>query len=112
MWATAWATTRSLVRGRSTPPAARVLLATGAVAVGASMVLAVWWAVGEATGLPHPGLDAMAATHGVANALGFVLCSLVAVRLVRRGARDDGAPALVPRAHDGGAVPPGAEEVA
>ena len=47
-----------------------------------SMLLALWWAVGEATGLAHPSLSWMAATHGVANALGFVLCTLLGLRLL------------------------------
>jgi hypothetical protein len=41
------------------------------------MVLALSWALGEATGLPHPSLGWMAATHGVANALGFAVCAMV-----------------------------------
>ncbi|WP_171905427.1 YndJ family transporter, partial [Cellulosimicrobium cellulans] len=114
LWATAWATLRSLVRDGTAPPvvppAARTLLAVGAVTVTASMVLAVWWALGEATDLPHPGLDVMAATHGVANALGFVLCSLLAARLLERRAPDRAQASLV-RARHGGA-PPRREETA
>ncbi|MGW4221252.1 YndJ family transporter [Streptomyces bacillaris] len=40
-------------------------------------------AVGEATGLPHPTLTWMAATHGLGNALGFALCSLLAWHRIR-----------------------------
>jgi len=83
LWATALATARAL-RAPGTPRRARWLLGTGAATVAASMVLALWWAVGEATGVPHPGLDVMAATHGVANALGFVLCSVLGLRLLGR----------------------------
>lgn len=83
LWATALATARAL-RAPGTPRPARWLLGTGAATVAASMVLALWWAVGEATGVPHPGLDVMAATHGVANALGFVLCSVLGLRLLGR----------------------------
>lgn len=131
LWATAWATVRSLVRDGAVPSAARALLAVGAAAVAVAMLLAVWWAAGEAMGFPHPGLDVMAATHGVANALGFVLCSLLAVRLLRSAANtrtvgraaaagsadgappapDDDARATAPRGR-GGDVPPAGEETA
>ncbi|WP_372470115.1 YndJ family transporter [Cellulosimicrobium marinum] len=47
------------------------------------MLLAVWWAVGEAFAVPHPGLGVMAATHGLANAVGFVLCTVLGLRLLR-----------------------------
>ncbi|MFD8581952.1 YndJ family protein [Streptomyces californicus] len=59
-----------------------LLLASAAVLV-ATMLLALSWAVGEATGLPHPSLTWMAATHGLGNALGFALCSLLAWRRLR-----------------------------
>ncbi|WP_456823352.1 YndJ family transporter [Cellulomonas sp. P5_E12] len=62
--------------------AARALLRVGAATVVVSMLLALWWAVGEASGLPHPSLSWMAATHGVGNALGFVLCTLLGLRLL------------------------------
>ncbi|MBP0452869.1 YndJ family protein [Kitasatospora sp. RG8] len=54
------------------------LLATASAVLAATMLLALWWALGEASGLPHPTLTWMAATHGVGNALGFALCSLLA----------------------------------
>ncbi|WP_307868677.1 YndJ family transporter [Cellulosimicrobium cellulans] len=100
LWATAVAAVRSLARpvgpahladdGRPAAPesspastaGARALLGTGAVVVGLSMLLALWWAAGEALGFAHPGLDAMAATHGVTNALGFVLCALLGLRVL------------------------------
>ncbi|MET3975789.1 YndJ family transporter [Cellulosimicrobium sp. 4261] len=84
LWATAAAVARSLARPGGRPAAARVLLGTAAVVVSASMVLALWWAGGEALGFAHPSLDVMAATHGVGNALGFVLCALLGVRLLAR----------------------------
>jgi|GEM_PF-532579 len=71
--ATAW--------GLSPSGRARTLSRAGAVAAGTAMVLATWWALGEATGLPHPGLGWMVATHGLLNAGGFVLCTLLALRL-------------------------------
>ncbi|MFE6236392.1 YndJ family protein [Cellulosimicrobium sp. NPDC057862] len=99
LWATAVAAVRSLVRptgpahpadsgqptatgGWASEAGARALLGTGAVVVGLSMLLALWWAAGEALGLAHPSLDVMAATHGVANALGFVLCTLLGLRVL------------------------------
>ncbi|WP_206074421.1 YndJ family transporter [Antribacter gilvus] len=58
----------------------RTLRLTAALAGTAGMLLALWWAVGEAFDVPHPGIGWMLATHGVANALGVVLCSLLALR--------------------------------
>ncbi|MEW2491730.1 YndJ family transporter, partial [Streptomyces sp. NPDC048411] len=51
-----------------------------------TMVLALSWALGEATGLPHPTLTWMAATHGLGNALGFALCSALARQRLLNGA--------------------------
>lgn len=77
MWTVAlltWRTVRPVARDLAT----RLLLATSAAVLAATMVLALSWALGEATGLPHPTLTWMAATHGVGNALGFALCSVLA----------------------------------
>ncbi|MEU1471190.1 YndJ family protein [Streptomyces sp. NPDC005761] len=77
MWTVAfltWRTVRPAARDRTT----RLLLTTSAAVLAATMVLALSWALGEATGLPHPTLAWMAATHGVGNALGFALCSVLA----------------------------------
>lgn len=60
----------------------RLLLLASAAVLVATMLLALSWALGEATGLPHPTLTWMAATHGLGNALGFALCSLLAWRRV------------------------------
>ncbi|WP_222928319.1 MULTISPECIES: YndJ family protein [Cellulomonas] len=67
-------------RRTSAPAAARwsALAAAGAVV---AMLLALWWAVGEVTDLPHPDLSWMVATHGALNALTVVLASVVALRL-------------------------------
>ncbi|QDW64079.1 YndJ family protein [Oerskovia sp. KBS0722] len=94
LWCTAWA-----VLGIPARRAARALLVAGSVAVVASMLLAVWWAVGEATGVPHPSIGQMAATHGLANALGFALCTMLGLRLARGGA-DPGGRALTLQEHD------------
>ncbi|WP_456786933.1 YndJ family transporter [Cellulomonas sp. P5_C5] len=85
LWCAAAATV-GLVGSR----AARALLRVGAVTIVVSMLLALWWAVGEATGLAHPSLSWMAATHGVANALGFVLCTLLGLRLLPRPTEPSG----------------------
>ncbi|WP_327418243.1 YndJ family protein [Streptomyces sp. NBC_01233] len=79
MWAVAlltWREIRPAARDRGT----RTLLATSAAVLVATMMLALWWAVGEATGIVHPTLTWMAATHGLGNALGFALCSVLAWR--------------------------------
>ncbi|WP_157420466.1 YndJ family protein [Actinomadura kijaniata] len=63
---------------------AAVLVRGGPLAVvaggvlGATMLLALSWALGEATGLPHPSLGWMVATHGVGNAFGFGVCGMLA----------------------------------
>ena len=44
------------------------------------MILALTWALGQVAGTPHLPLEWMVATHGVANALGFALCGLLAFR--------------------------------
>ncbi|MFJ4313312.1 YndJ family transporter [Streptomyces anulatus] len=63
--------------------ATRLLLLASATVPVATMLLALSWAPGEATGLPHPTLTWTAATHGLGNALGFALCSLLAWRRIR-----------------------------
>ncbi len=77
MWLVGWA----LLTG---VPAAsrltRVLLTTAAGVLVVTMLLAVGWALGHVAGTPYLPLEWMVATHGVANALGFALCSLVAFR--------------------------------
>ncbi|MFD8981018.1 YndJ family protein [Streptomyces sp. NPDC059564] len=79
MWAVALTTWRDL-RSAAPDRTTRVLLATSAAVLVATMLLALWWATGEATGIVHPTLTWMAATHGLGNALGFALCSLLAWR--------------------------------
>lgn len=64
------------------PSAARLLLGLSGVAVVAPMVLAVAWAIGQYWDTPALSIQDMARTHGVANALGFVVCGLVGRRLV------------------------------
>ncbi|MFG2639734.1 YndJ family protein [Streptomyces sp. NPDC048370] len=83
MWAVALATWRDLRPDVSRDRVTRALLAVSAVVLVATMLLALSWALGEATGLPHPNLTWMTATHGLGNALGFALCSLLALRRLR-----------------------------
>ncbi|MFE3605430.1 YndJ family protein [Streptomyces goshikiensis] len=83
MWAVAlltWRDIRPGARDRTTG----ALLGTSAAVLVATMLLALWWAAGEATGIAHPTLTWMAATHGLGNALGFALCSVLAWRRLSR----------------------------
>lgn len=64
----------------------RALLLISASVLVATMVLALSWALGEASGLPHLSLAWMAATHGVGNAFGFGLCGMLAWRLLKEEA--------------------------
>lgn len=80
MWTVAWLTWRTIrVPDRLT----RLLLVTSAAVLVVTMALALSWSLGEATGIAHPTLSWMAATHGVGNALGFALCSVLAWRRVQ-----------------------------
>jgi hypothetical protein len=78
MWAVAWVTWRE-VRPRSADRITRALLGTSAAVLVATMLLALSWAAGHVwDAVPHLSVTWMAATHGVANALGFAVCGLVA----------------------------------
>lgn len=79
-------------RGLAADPATRTLLAVSALVLVATMALALWWALGEATGIPHPTLTWMAATHGLGNALGFAVCALLAHRRLRTAGHHRPAP--------------------
>lgn len=83
MWAVALLTWRE-IRPRGRDRTTRTLLGASAAVLVATMLLALWWAAGEATDIPHPTLTWMAATHGLGNALGFALCSLLAWRRLTR----------------------------
>lgn len=76
LWLAGWVTVRA-VRPQAAPPQRRLFLLSAGV-LAATMLLALWYAGGEAFGLPHPSLTTMAATHGLANALGFAVCGLLA----------------------------------
>ncbi len=82
MWLVGWLTWTQVRRGVA-DRLTRVLLCVSAATLAATMVLALSWALGEATGLPHPTVEWMAATHGVGNAAGFALCGVAAWRRLR-----------------------------
>ncbi|MEU2395460.1 YndJ family protein [Streptomyces sp. NPDC007369] len=88
MWLVALVTWQE-IRPAAPDRRTRALLAVSAAVLGATMVLALWWALGEATGIPHPTLTWMAATHGLGNALGFALCSVLAWRRLAAGPRPE-----------------------
>ncbi|WP_426512358.1 YndJ family protein [Dactylosporangium sp. McL0621] len=92
MWIAAAITLRTVRPGQS-DPVVRALLAVAAVVLAATMVLALDWALGHVVRVPYLPLSWMVATHGLANALGFGLCSVLAWRRMGRrpGARPDGA---------------------
>lgn len=86
MWAVALLTWREIrPRADARDRLTGALLAVSAAVLVATMLLALWWALGEATGITHPTLTWMAATHGLGNALGFALCSLLAWRRLTAG---------------------------
>jgi hypothetical protein len=82
MWLVAWLTWS---QRRDADRVVRVLFAVAATVPVASMALAVQWALARVVGLPHLSVTWMAATHGVANAVGFALCSILAWQ--RKGVR-------------------------
>lgn len=65
---------------------ARMLLAASCVAAIFAMTLALLYAVGNPLGISALGLEDMARWHGSLNALGYVLCGLLAwnIRLAER----------------------------
>jgi hypothetical protein len=66
--------------GRRRTVMERGLLAISGLAVWVPMALAVAWAAGQHWDVPLLSVPDMVRTHGAANALGFVLCGLVARR--------------------------------
>ncbi|GAA2575599.1 hypothetical protein GCM10010411_04830 [Actinomadura fulvescens] len=83
MWLVGWLVWREMRVGDR---AVRALLLISAGVLVATMILALSWALGQASGLPHPSLTWMAATHGVGNAFGFGLCGMLAWRSLREEA--------------------------
>ncbi|MGA5419777.1 YndJ family protein [Streptomyces lavendulocolor] len=91
MWTVALLTWRDVSGDGRADRLTRVLFTVSAAVLVATMLPALSWALGEATGLPHPNLTWMAATHGLGNALGFALCAMAAWHRLRRSDPADGA---------------------
>lgn len=87
VWLTAGVHLRRALTSR--PSVAGAFLLVSGLAVWVPMMLAVAWAAGQHWRIPVLSVPDMARTHGLVNALAFVLCGLVGRRL---GAPDgDGA---------------------
>ncbi|WBQ04282.1 YndJ family protein [Kribbella sp. CA-293567] len=80
MWLVGWAMWR---RSRTAERVPKVLLVISAGTLVVTMLLALSWALGHVAATPYLPLRWMVATHGVANALGFALCGLLAWRLLK-----------------------------
>jgi hypothetical protein len=79
MWLVAWVTWHEL-RPKAPDRLTRWLLAISAAVLAGTMLLAVDWALGHVVRVPYLPLEWMIATHGLANAIGFALCGLLAWR--------------------------------
>jgi hypothetical protein len=77
MWLVGWNLWR---RARHADRTTAVLLTVSAAVLVATMLLALSWALGHVVATPYLPLGWMVATHGLANAVGFALCGLLAWR--------------------------------
>jgi YndJ-like protein len=77
MWLVGWSLWR---RARQADRTTAVLLTVSAAVLVATMLLALSWALGHVVATPYLPLEWMVATHGLANAVGFALCGLLAWR--------------------------------
>ena len=84
MWLTGWLVWEQ-IRPLAASQLTRVLFGVSAGALAATMLLALDWAAGQVwDAVPHLSLHAMAATHGVVNAVFFALVGLIAWRRFQR----------------------------
>lgn len=80
MWLLAWSLWRE-VAPTTGKAGVRALFLVGAAVLVITMALALSWAAGQVwDAVPHLSLTWMAATHGLANALGFAVCVLLGWR--------------------------------
>ncbi|WP_406048199.1 YndJ family protein [Kribbella sp. NBC_00889] len=84
MWLVGW---NLWLRSRQAGRATAALLIVSASVLVVTMVLALTWAAGHVVGTPYLPLEWMVATHGLANAVGFALCGVLAWRRLREGVR-------------------------
>jgi hypothetical protein len=77
MWLVGWNLWR---RSRETDRTTATLLVVSASVLVVTMLLALSWALGHVVATPYLPLEWMVATHGLANAVGFALCGLLAWR--------------------------------
>lgn len=63
-----------------------MLLTVSSAVLVVTMLLALSWALGHVVGTPYLPLEWMVATHGLANAVGFALCGLLAWQRVKEKA--------------------------
>jgi len=80
MWLVGWSLWRRASRVRQADRTTAVLLTISAAVLVVTMVLALSWALGHVVATPYLPLEWMVATHGLANAVGFALCGLLAWR--------------------------------
>jgi len=84
MWMVGWSLWR---RSRQADRATAALLIVSSSVLVVTMMLALTWALGHVADTPYLPLEWMVATHGLANAVGFALCGLLAWRRLAKGVR-------------------------
>lgn len=82
MWLVGWNLWR---RSRQADRTTATLLVVSASVLVVTMVLALTWSLGHVVATPYLPLEWMVATHGLANAVGFALCGLLAWRRLVEG---------------------------